>query len=151
MKIKDIDNILFSPIFTSSLLHHFLSGAKNNKIKLELIYFILPLLYDENLLLKLNNSNSSSNIKTLLNDEIKLKLIDFESKVKNYKVKTNEAIIVLSNKIKLEIDDFVTISKFDSINYNSEKDNILRQYFKGAYYLGSIFSKEDYKSLFYKF
>lgn len=151
MRIFDINTILFNPIFTSNLIHHFLSGAKTNKIKTELLYFVLPLLYNNKILIKLNKSNSASTIKTLLTDEVKLELINLESQVKSYSKITKEAIILLSNKTNLEIGSFVSLEQSKILHFSIEKDSVLKEYYKSAFYLGLIFSKEDYKSIFYKF
>lgn len=39
MKITEVENILFNPLFTSNLLKYALCGAKGNKLKLEVIYY----------------------------------------------------------------------------------------------------------------
>lgn len=37
------------------------------------------------------------------------------------------------------------------INYSEEKNPILKEYYKAAFNLGSILSKEDYKKIFFNF
>lgn len=47
MNIAQTEKILFNPLFTSKLLLMALAGANNNKLKVELIYYILPLIYND--------------------------------------------------------------------------------------------------------
>jgi len=151
MKIENINDILFSPLLTSNLVLYFLSGTKNNKIKIELIYFVLPIIYNSTLRNKLLKCKSSSSLKTFLTDDIKIDLIDLSKRMQAYNTLTNESIITLSNYIKIEISDFLSIQQEDVVNFKNEKNEILREYYKSAFYLGLIFSKEDYKTIFYKF
>ena len=61
MKASDIERLVFSPFHTSKILHHFLSGAKsvNSKcIKTELVYLVLPFIYNKEALNSLKNLNS---------------------------------------------------------------------------------------------
>ena len=43
MNIALTERILFNPLFTSKLLLMALAGSNKNQLKVELIYFILPL------------------------------------------------------------------------------------------------------------
>lgn len=151
MKIENINNILFSPLLTSNLILHFLSGTKKNKIKTELIYLVLPILYNSKIRNKLVKCKSSSSLKTFLTEEIKIDLIDLSKRTKDYNALTNESMITLSNYIKIEISDFISIPQKEIVSFKNEKNEILREYYKSAFYLGLIFSKEDYKTIFYKF
>lgn len=153
MKIDNINTIIFNPILTANFILYFLSGTKNNKIKTELIYFVLPILYNNKLRLKLSTCKSSSSFKTFLSDEIKIELIDLSKQASDYFTLTNESLITLSgySNMDLMISDFIKLSQKSTLNYKNEKNEILREYYKSAFYLGLIFSKENYKSIFYKF
>ncbi|MCZ8090290.1 three component ABC system middle component [Flavobacterium sp.] len=152
MKVENLNTVLFNPLFTSNLILFFLSGTKNNKIKTELIYLVLPILYNDKLRVKLSKCKSSSSLKTFLSDDdIQIALLNLSQQAKDYYKITNTSIITLSNYSNIQISDFIKISQKSILNYNFEKDQILREYYKSAYYLGLIFSKEDYKTIFYKF
>jgi hypothetical protein len=153
MKIENINTIIFNPILMANFILHFLSGAKNRKIKTELIYFVLPILFNNKIRYKLSMCKSSSSFKTLMTDDIKIEIIDLPKQAKDYFTLTNEALITLCGyqNMDLVISDFIKLSQNSTVNYKNEKDEILRHYYKSAFYLGLIFSKENYKSIFYKF
>lgn len=149
MNIAQTEKILFSPLFTSKLLLMALVGANNNKLKVELIYYILPLIYNDTIKSKLVKSNAKSTFKTFLNSEVKMELIVIETLLTNYKKKTKEALITLSNIYNIEISDYLILVQGQNESYTGEKDPILREYYKAAFNLGSILSKEDHKTIFF--
>lgn len=150
MNIAQTEKILFNPLFTSNLLLMALAGANNKKLKTELIYYILPLIYNNTIKNKLVKSKSTSTFYTFLNSEIKIELITIESLLTNYKKKSKEALITLSNIHKIEVSDYIILTEELNINYKLEKDSYLREYYKAAFNLGAILSKEDYKTIFFK-
>ncbi|QQR97866.1 MAG: hypothetical protein IPK18_13735 [Sphingobacteriales bacterium] len=125
-----------------------LAGAKNNQLKMELIYYILPLIYNDRIKDKLVRSNANSTFNTFLNSEVKMELIVIETLLANYRIKTKEALITLSNIYNVEISDYVILKEERKITYSEEKNPILKDYCKAAFNLGSILSKEDYKTIF---
>lgn len=149
MNIAQIETILFNPLFTSKVLLMALSGANNNKLKIELIYYVLPMLYNDTIKNKLVRSTSKSTFNTLLNAEVKIELIVIENLLANYKKKTKEALITLSNIHNIEISDYVILKDELKSTYSEEKNNILKEYYKAAFNLGAILSKEDYKTIFF--
>lgn len=149
MNIAQIETILFNPLFTSKMLLMALSGANSNKLKIELIYYVLPMLYNDTIKNKLVRSTSKSTFNTLLNAEVKIELIVIENLLANYKKKTKEALITLSNIHNIEISDYVILKDELKSTYAEEKNNILKEYYKAAFNLGSILSKEDYKTIFF--
>ncbi|AQX84258.1 MULTISPECIES: three component ABC system middle component [Weeksellaceae] len=149
MNIAQTEKILFSPLFTSKLLLMALVGANNNKLKVELIYYILPLIYNDTIKSKLVKSNAKSTFNTFLNSEVKMELIVIETLLTNYKKKTKEALITLSNIYNIEISDYLILVQGQNESYTGEKDPILREYYKAAFNLGSILSKEDHKTIFF--
>ncbi|HMR89486.1 MAG TPA: DUF6521 family protein [Saprospiraceae bacterium] len=149
MNIARTEKILFNPLFTSKLLLMALAGAKNNQLKMELIYYILPLIYNDRIKDKLVRSTAKSSFNTFLNSEVKMELIVIETLLVNYRRKTKEALITLSNIYNVEISDYVILKEELKITYSEEKNPILKDYYKAAFNLGSILSKEDYKKIFF--
>lgn len=149
MNIAQTEKILFNPLFTSKLLLMALAGANNNKLKVELIYYILPLIYNDIIKNKLVKSTAKSTFNTFLNSEVKIELIVIETLLANYRKKTKEALITLSNIYNVEISDYITLKEEQKTTYSEEKNLILKEYYKAAFNLGSILSKEDYKKIFF--
>lgn len=149
MNIARTEKILFNPLFTSKLLLMALAGGKNNQLKMELIYYILPLIYNARIKDKLARSTAKSTFNTFLNSEVTTELIVIETLLANYKTKTKEALITLSNIYNVEISDYVILKEERKIIYSEEKNPILKDYYKAAFNLGSILSKEDYKKIFF--
>lgn len=149
MNIDQTEKILFNPLFTSKLLFMALSGANNNRLKTEVIYYILPLIYNDTIKDKLVKSTAKSTFNTFLNSEVKMELIVIETLLTNYKKKTKEALITLSNIHNIEISDYVILAEGLNATYTGEKNSILREFYKAAFNLGSILSKEDYKTIFF--
>lgn len=149
MNIAQTEKVLFNPLFTSKLLLMALAGAKNNQLKMELIYYILPLIYNDRIKDKLMRSTAKSTFNTFLNSEVKMELIVIETLLANYRKKTKEALITLSNIYNVEISDYVILKEERKVNYSEEKNPILKDYCKAAFNLGSILSKEDYKKIFF--
>ena len=149
MNIARTEKILFNPLFTSKLLLMALAGAKNNQFKMELIYYILPLIYNDRIKDKLMRSTANSTFNTFLNSEVKMELIVIETMLANYRKKTKEALITLSNIYNVEISEYLILKEERKITYSDEKNPILKDYCKAAFNLGSILSKEDYKKIFF--
>lgn len=148
MKIEHTEKILFNPLFTSHLLLMALSGAKNKELKMELVFYILPLVYNDIIKNKLIKCNSLSTFNTFMDHDVKKELIVIESLLENYRKKSKEALITLSNLFNIEFSNYISLKEED-IHYSREKDLLLRDDFKAAFNLGSIFSKEDYKKIFF--
>lgn len=153
MRAKDINNLMYNPIWTSKLLHHFISGAsetKTGKLKFELLYLGLPFILDEVIFEKLINCNKKSSVSTLFKStELKNQLILMSNKIEAFKNITNQGLIYLGNQHELIINDFIQIK--DKLHYSQEQDLSKKQSFKAAYNLGQIIAKEDYRNVFMKF
>ncbi|MCZ2472474.1 hypothetical protein G9H62_06465 [Aquirufa ecclesiirivi] len=149
MNITQTEKILFNPLFTSKLLMMALAGSKNNQLKMELIYYVLPLIYNDTIKDKLVRSTAKSTFNSFLNPEVKMELIVIEALLANYRKKTKEALITLSNLYNIEILDYVILMEEQRITYSEEINPILKEYYKAAFNLGSILSKEDYKKIFF--
>ena len=149
MNISQTETILFSPLFTSKLLLMALAGANNKRLKTELIYYILPLIYNDVIRGKLVRSTSKSTFNTFLNTEVKKELIEVEILLANYRKKTKEALITLANIHKISISNFLYLEQDEEITYSKEQNPILKEYYKAAFYLGLILSKENYTRIFF--
>ena len=152
MKASDLERLIFSPFHTSRILHHFLSGAcsvNKNCIKTELIYIVLPFIYDIHTQNKLKNLNKNSKFNAYIrNNNFDVFLSSLNEKIKGYKSPTNTAIILLSNEYELKINKYLKINK--EIHFNSEKNIYLKPIYKSSYNLGVILGKEQYLSVFKK-
>lgn len=148
MKLEHTEKVLFNPLFTSKLLLMALNGAKNKQLKMELIFYILPLIYNDRIKNKLIRCNSRSTFNTFLDQDIKRELIVIDGLLKNYNKKSKEALITLSCLFNIEFSNYISL-KEEGIHYLSENDPLLREDYKAAYNLGSILSKEDYKTIFF--
>lgn len=151
MKIQDINRLIYNPTWVGVLLHYFLSGAtnsKNSKVKFELIYIALPFLFDQKLFLKLTSQNKRSTFSSLFDDlELKNQLVGIDKKIAEFTEITNNALIILGNKIIITEGGFIYTT--DCLNYQ-KTDNDYRDYCKAAYNLGTILAKDNFKEIFLK-
>lgn len=149
MNIAQTEKFLFNPLFTSKLLLMALASADNKKLKMELTYYILPLIYNDTIKDKLVRSTAKSTFKTFLNTEVKKELIVIETLLSNYKLKTKEALITMSNLYNTEFSDYLILREEKQISYSQEKNLLLKEYYKAAFNLGSILSKDDHNKIFF--
>lgn len=151
MKANDVNSILFNPVWTSRLLHYFLSGAysiPNKNIKFELIYLVLPFIYDDLIFEKLKRLNKNSSFNSLFkNEELKNCLIRKDEQMVSFTDITNDALIYLGNQTQVYINKYIKAQS--SLEYQNKNENpFLKDYYKAAYNLGLIFAKEDYLTIF---
>lgn len=146
MKISELNILLKNPEWNSVLLEYFLSGVKeisDEGIRIEVLYFVLPLLHDDFLLKKLNSLTTKSTLTSFLSsNEVKRSFYGKEKAVLGFKKLTNSSLILLSNKRDIQIGEFVSIETPSS--YRKELTEVNRIYAKGAFNLGVILSKEEY-------
>lgn len=148
MKLEYTENIYFNPLFTSKLLLMALSGAKNKELKIELIFYVLPLVYNDIIKNKLIRCTTRSTFNTFLDHDVKRELIVIERLLVNYNEKSREALITLSNLFDIDVSNNISLKEIE-FHYETEKDSFLRESYKAAFNLGSILSKEDYIRIFY--
>lgn len=148
MKLANTEKILFNPLYTSKLILMALCGAKDKEIKMELIFYILPLVYNDKIKNKLLKCTSKSTFSTFLSEDVKRELILIEPLLLNYNEKSKEALITLCNQNNIEFSSYISL-KEEEFHYSNEKDSFLRDSYKAAFNLGSILSKEDYKKIFF--
>jgi len=153
MKAKELDRLIFTPFHTSKILHYFLSGVQTvnrNGIKTELIFVVLPIIYNESFYSKLNNLNKNSRFFPFMNinKDLQIFLSQINSKIKSYKKASNDAIILLGSKTKLSINEMIKCE--EEMDYKKEAENELKRIYKAAYFLGSMLAKERYLTVFLK-
>jgi hypothetical protein len=148
MKLANTETILFNPLFTSKLILMALSGANNKEIKMELIFYILPLVYNDKIKNKLLRCTSKSTFSTFLDEDVKRELILIDPLLLNYNEKSKEALITLCNQYNIDFSMYISL-KEEAFHYSNEKDSFLKDSYKAAFNLGSILSKEDYKKIFF--
>ncbi len=152
MKSKELENMIFNPIYTSLIIHHFLSGVQSinkNGIKTELIFIVLPIIYNQELSNKLSNLNINSKFTPLIeNKEYESFFSQINSKINEYKTTTKHSLIILSSNNNLKINEYINIE--NSLDYKNEEDLFIKNIFKSAYNLGILFAKERYFTIIKK-
>lgn len=155
MKISQLANAIYSPPWVAELLQYFLSGAQSVKsegIKLELIYMVLPFIFDEVIRDRLITSNARSNINRIFFNktslELKNALIDQNDQYLKFKNVTRRGLIYLGNYSQLKIDKYISVT--NTLKYKNIADS-KKNYIKAAYQLGIILAKEEYLNVFLKF
>lgn len=155
MKISQLANAIYSPPWVAELLQYFLSGAQSVKsegIKLELIYMVLPFIFDKVTRDRLITSNVRSNINKIFFNktslELKNALVDKNSQYLNFKYVTQRGLIYLGNYNQIKIDKYISVS--NPLKYKNITDS-KKDYIKAAYYLGILLAKEEYLNVFLKF
>ena len=160
MKSNDLVNLMFSPQWISTLLHHFISGAEKvnaQGIKTEILYLVIPFVTDDVTNGILSNANIRSNFSSIFYKkassekriplDVKNSLMGKNNQIEQYREITNRGFIYLGNTVTLEIGKYITVAK--TIEYKYEK-GINRDYCKAAYNLGVVLAKEDYRNVFVK-
>lgn len=151
MKTKDLNRLIYNPLWISTLLHYFLSGAAKSttkQIKFELVYLAVPFLFDERLILKLESRTAKSTFSTLFDTiESKNCLIGMDRKISSFTEVTNNALLILGNKVTIDKGGYIHTS--DCLDYRKMEDS-LRDCCKAAHNLGLILAKEPYREIFLK-
>lgn len=153
MNARDLERLIFNPFHTSNLIHHCLSGfqSKNpNGIKWELVYLILPILYNGALSEKLSALNKNSRLNTFLENSKNYSYIlnQLNERLPEYRNLTNQALLVLTKTAGLKIAPFLWCN---GIDFHGEQSEDLRKLYKASYNLGLVLAKESYFTIFLKF
>lgn len=153
MKAVELHNLLFSPPWIAKLLQFFISGALSIKpigIKLELVYFVIPFIVDEEIEKKLSRANIKSTFDSVFETiELKNSLIGKLDKVTNYKHITNQGLVYLNSYVTLSMGANILIDTL--INYKEiEADTYIKNKYKAANNWGIILAKEDYLNVILK-
>ena len=144
-------SLIYNPNWVGRLLQLFISGAVNTStrgLKVELIYLALPFLYEEPIREKLAKSTKRSTFQTVFQDaNMKNCLLSMDSKVVEFESVTNEAFLMIGKYVSITDDGYIELRKI--LNYTNAQHEI-KSYYKSAYNLGVILSKEDHREIFYK-
>src|SRR5690606_23037349 len=106
-------------------------------IKTELVYLVLPFIYNKQIQNKLKNLNKNSKFNPFIdNKDFDIFRSSLNQKINDYREITNTAIIILANEIDLEIDKYLMPNT--DIHFNNEKDIYLNPIYKSSYNLGTV-------------
>lgn len=154
MRASELKDFIYNPIWTSTVLQHFLSGAmasSASELKTELLY-LFPLIFDDNAIKLLSSANKTSSFYSIFeakkNSKSKLLLIDLNKKVSAFHKITNEALIALGNRVEISLGECIQIST--TSKYSNIRESSMQKQCKAAFYWGMILAKEDYTTLLIK-
>jgi len=149
MSITHIETLSYNPIFLSKVIQSFMTGYKK-EVDIKTTFYILPIVMYKDSRDKLNSARSNSTLYSIFSKEddfedygIKLNtrfcLNQIADMFDDYIEITKQSIIVLSNRNKISFDGS-RISLLEKFEYKKSPD-LIREYFKSAYYLGQILTK----------
>lgn len=143
MNYKDIQILSYNSFFGSVLITHFLSGCDNYQIRNELIFLLLPLVFNNESREILNKCNSRSTLNSTFLDSVegRTSLGGLEKRVVYFRKMTQTSLIVSAEKYNIIISNHIKIN--DPIEFNKEKDPYLKEFYKASHYCGKILSKND--------
>ena len=151
-KSISVKGCIYSPEFVARLLHRFISGAikeNSNGIKFELIYWLLPIVMNDQLRSSLKTASVKSSVdKTLLCQGNEVELLYINDYIENTKSVLNDGLIYLNSYVDVEVSDYINVNVISGFDSDSK---ILKEYYRSSYYLGQILAKEDYRNLYLKF
>ena len=154
MRASELRDVIYNPIWTSKVLHYFLSGTTISgppKIKTEMLC-LFPLIFNDSMMQLLSRANSASSFYSLFetkrNIDSKLLFIDIIREIVAFREIACEALIYLANQINLSIGEFIEI--LDVVNYADINDALMQKQCKAAFYWGHVLAKEDCTTLFIK-
>lgn len=144
MTTEEVRLLTYNPFFGKTILHHFVCGFADNKASLNLIYLVFPLIFNESSRKILNTARTDSTLETSFLDtpKGKISLAGIEKRYDYFRELTQKSIIIsCSNKIMLIEKEY--IKAFSEVSFKNEKDLLIKEYFRAAYYLGVIFSNSN--------
>jgi len=166
MKTNSIIDIELSPFWLSELFPYFFYGYNKSIVNIHLINLLIPFVLTksirENILL---NANANSNFNSLFfnpsrrnktiftfNDDSLINnscLHDMQIKYLANKELTGKALLIAYEKKYIDIKNgqIIPIEKKD---YKTNKEPLLRDYYKSSNNLGIVFRTEEMKSIFLK-
>jgi hypothetical protein len=152
MNSEDTLNLIYPLQWVAKILQLYISGAQNQNpkgIKSELIYFVIPLIANDIIRDKLKCARSTSSFSSIFETKMTDKKeysINISERVESFSKVTNDGLIQLGNETEVDFSEYITVSK--TLKYTEFKSSFDFDFYKAAYYLGLIFSKEDYRTIF---
>ena len=139
-----IHRVNVNPFLGSLIQQSFAKGYNQNKISVLLLDLVLPIILYKPLRSKLMSITANK----LLSDLIKENEIDFlglQERVWEMKKTSRQSLIILHNEQNAIVGSDVTFTSFiDYENYNAD----MKGYLRAAYYLGLVFTKEEFTVIF---
>tara|TARA_B100001063_G_C16701102_1_gene522609 strand:+ start:289 stop:753 length:465 start_codon:yes stop_codon:yes gene_type:complete len=148
LKISEIEQLSLSPFWLSKLISHFVEGY-GKETPFELTYILLPLVLRQESREALSKLNANSTIYSAFLDhrDKRLNITALQHYVEAYSKYVNPSLIVYANAGHSFGKCLQNSRKYD---FKKEKSQQTKKFYKAAYYLGVIFSKEETKDCFYK-
>lgn len=148
MRISEIEKLSLNPFWLSKLICHFVEGY-GKEAPFELTYMLLPLVLRQESRECLSKLNKNSTIYSAFLDhrDKRLNITALQHYVDSYSKYVNPSLIVYANAGHSFGRCLKNSNKYD---FNKEKNQQTKIFYKAAYYLGVIFSKEKAKDCFYK-
>lgn len=147
MNIKHIETLMYNPFFLSKIIQTFLTGYKKD-VELKTVFYVLPIIMYKDSRDRLNSARVDSTLYSIFSKDIEF--IDYNSKLNSkyclnqvanlfdeYMSVTKNCIIILGAQNKIELKSRIHLN--ETLDYKSTSASI-REYFKGAHYLGVILS-----------
>lgn len=144
MTTEEVRLLTYNPFFGKNILHHFICGFANGQASINLIYLVFPLVFNESSRTILNTARKDSTLETSFLDtpKGKISLAGIEKRYEYFKDLTQKSTIILcSEKAMLIEKEFFKV--LSEVSFKNEKDLLLKEYFRAAYYLGVIFSNSN--------
>jgi hypothetical protein len=139
-----IHRVNVNPFFGSLIQQSFAKGYNQDKISILILDLALPIILYAPLRLKLMSINSNK----MLSDFVKENEIDFlglQERVWEMKKTSRQSVIILHNEQKAIVGSDVIFTSFiDYEDYNAD----MKGYLRAAYYLGLVFTKEQFTAIF---
>jgi hypothetical protein len=96
----------------------------------------------------LDRANKNSNFEQkLITDDNRSELYYLDEYIENTRTITNQGLIYLSSYANLSIGSYIKSSEL--VGFDSDVEEV-KEYYRAAYYLGVLLSKEEYLNVFLK-
>jgi len=138
MSLKHIKTLSLNPFFMSKIIKCFLTGYEKN-VDLKTLFYVLPIILYKPSRDRLANAKSNSSVYSLFGEDVlkRSSLAGFIDRYNELKSVTGEAIIILVNESKIQINNEVSLLHPLSYNVNNK---CLQEYLRPAFYLGKVLS-----------
>ena len=112
------------------------------------MYLALPIIMNDTLRKSLESASKASNFDSLiLSDSNKYEIHYLDEFVENMRDFTNRGLIYLSSYTNINIGSYLKSEEL--VDFKCE-DKILKEFYRAAFYLGLLLSKENHLNVFLK-
>jgi hypothetical protein len=148
MDIESVKIISYNPYFCNNLIPFFINGLEKKECQISLVYLLFPMVLHRDSREKLSKANSRSSIFTLFSDN---EYAGIEYRVEDFETLTNQSLILATNRHYLKIDnDKIKLRKSIKVDHLTEKDKLIRQYYKASFEFGRILNGHSIIDIFIK-